>query len=313
MGLRTGFATMLLLASLTAASRAADPPAFTRVEDVIYGRKYGTALTLDVFTPRAKANGAGVIWVVSGGFVSSHDFVNAAFFRPILAHGYTVFAVVHGSQPRYTVPEILQDMHRAVRFIRHHAKDYSVDPNRIGIMGASAGGHLALMQGTAGERGWLLAQDPVERESSRVQAVACFCPATDFLNFGKPGERALGRGRLAGFRAPFDFHELDKKRNVFVPIVDEAEILKIGRAISPVYHVSKGDAPTLILHGDKDPLVPIQQSELMVAKLKEAGVEARLVVKPGALHNWPSMLADVEQFADWFDRHLAETKAAERK
>src|SRR5439155_3679752 len=86
---------------------AADESSYTRQEDVIYGRKFGTALTMDVFRPNGRANGAAVIMVVSGGFFSSHEAVNPSFIRPLLDRGYTVFAVVHGSQPRYTVPEII--------------------------------------------------------------------------------------------------------------------------------------------------------------------------------------------------------------
>ena len=126
-----------------------EEPSFSRKEDVIYGRKYGTALTMDVFTPKKDANGAAIVFVVSGGFFSSHEAINPAFALPLLGRGYTVFAVVHGSQPRYTVPEIVQDLHRAVRFIRYQAHDYGIDPDRIGIAGSSAGGHLALMMATA--------------------------------------------------------------------------------------------------------------------------------------------------------------------
>jgi BD-FAE protein len=106
----------------------------------------------------------------------------------------------------------------AVRFIRSRAEQYQIDPNRIGITGGSAGGHLSLMQGTAGTMGKPDAKDPVDRPSSRVQAVACFFPPTDFLNYGKPGENALGRGVLKNFRAPFDFQELDAATKAFVPI-----------------------------------------------------------------------------------------------
>ena len=158
-----------------------------------------------------------MIWVVSGGWFSGHEAINTGFLDELLRRGYTVFAVVHGSQPKFTIPEILQDMNRAVRFIRHHAKDYHIDPDRIGITGGSAGGHLSLMQGTAGTAGDPKAKDPVDRESSRVQAVACFFPPTDFLNYGKPGEIALGCGILKDFQAPFDFHEFDPARNAFVP------------------------------------------------------------------------------------------------
>lgn len=91
-----------------------------RTEDVIYGRKDGMVLTLDVFTPK-HSNGAGVIFAVSGGWVSAHDGINGAVFSEFLNRGYTVFAVVHGSQPRYTIPEVIKDMQRAVRFIRYNA------------------------------------------------------------------------------------------------------------------------------------------------------------------------------------------------
>jgi acetyl esterase/lipase len=289
---------------------AADPPAYDRKEDVVYGRKFGTALTMDVFTPKADANGSAVIWVVSGGWYSAHEAINTGFLDELLRRGYTVFAVVHGSQPKYTIPEILQDMHRAVRFIRHHAKDYHIDPDRIGITGGSAGGHLSLMQGTAGTPGDSNAKDPIDRESSRVQAVACFFPPTDFLNYGKPGEIALGCGILKDYKAPFDFHELDPARKAFVPITDVGKVIQIGHQISPVYHVSPDDPPTLIIHGDRDTLVPIQQAEIIVDKLKSAGVESKLAVKKGEGHGWKDWHKDMVTIADWFDGHLKGEKAS---
>src|SRR6266478_5402430 len=92
----------------------------TRTADVIYGRKFGTALTLDVFTPKKDANGAAIVLVVSGGWVSDNKTINSALFAiflgELLNRGYTVFAVVHGSQPRYTIPEAIADINRAVRY-----------------------------------------------------------------------------------------------------------------------------------------------------------------------------------------------------
>jgi acetyl esterase/lipase len=289
----------------TACSTAgADEPAFRRTEDVIYGRKFGTALTMDVFRP-AQQNGAAVIFCVSDGWFSSHDNVNTSLAGELLKRGYTVFEVVHGSQPRFTIPEVLQDMHRAVRYIRNHAADYGVDPDRIGISGASAGGHLSLMQGTAGTTGDSAAKDPVDRESSRVRAVGCFFPPTDFLNYGQPGENAIGRGVFKDFRAPFDFVEFDTGTKHFVPITDEAKIMEIGKQISPVNHVTPDDPPTLILHGDADKLVPIQQAQLIIDKLNAAGVPAELVVREGQAHGWPKLTDDMVIIADWFDKHLA--------
>ena len=209
-------AALLLVAAEPRVAPAQEGRTFTRQADVIYGRKYGTALTMDVFTPK-KANGAAAILVVSGGWSSAHEFpADSAFAGELLKRGYTVFAVFHSSQPQYTIPEIIRDVNRAVRFIRHHARDYNLDRSRFGIYGASSGGHLALMQALAGDTGDPSATDPVEKESSRVQAVACFFPPTDFLNYGKPGEVALGRGALAGLKAAFAFREFDTKTKTFI-------------------------------------------------------------------------------------------------
>src|SRR6476620_778472 len=138
----------LLVALLLVASQAppASRPEVDRKEDVIYGRKFGLAMTMDVYVPKAKQNGAGVIYAVSGGWISLKQPVAPPVYDVFLSRGYVVFAVTHGSQPRFSIPEVLEDMHRAVRFIRHNAKQYGVDPDRLGIAGGSAGGHLSLMQ-----------------------------------------------------------------------------------------------------------------------------------------------------------------------
>jgi acetyl esterase/lipase len=283
---------------------SAQMPDFTRKEDVIYARKYGTALTMDVFTPKEKQNGGAVIMAVSGGWYSSKANINVAFFGEMLKRGYVVFAVVHGSQPKFTIPEVLEDMHKATRFIRIHAKDYGFDPDRIGIMGGSAGGHLSLMQGSAFKPGDPKAKDPIERVSSKANAVGCFFPPTDFLNYGKEGEVALGDGTLKGFRAPFDFHDLGPGNTGFMAVTDPEKRKAIGKSISPVYHASKNSAPSLIIHGDADLLVPIQQAELMVAKLKEFQVPCELVTKKGGAHGWAGMDKDIVTIANWFDKQI---------
>jgi acetyl esterase/lipase len=284
--------------------RADDKPEFGRKE-VIYGRKYGVALTMDVFTPSKDANGAGIIVVVSGGWVSNHDAINTGYAKLFLDKGYTVFAVCHGCQPKFAIDEILQDMHRAVRYIHHNAKEYGVDPDRLGITGGSAGGHLSLMQGCAATDGNPKAADPVERESSRVAAVACYYPPTDFLNWGKEGTVMLGRGIPVPVLGAFDFRQLDPKTGALERITDEDKIKQIGKDISPIYHVSKTTPPTLIAHGDKDPLVPLQQSEAMMAKLKEAGVPSELIVQKGGGHDGEVVKANLPQVLAWFDKYLA--------
>jgi acetyl esterase/lipase len=276
---------------------------FTRAEDVIYGRKHGLALTMDVFAPKEKANGKGVIWCVSGGWRSSKPG-GVGLAKEFVDRGYVVFAVVHGSQPKFTIPEVLEDMHRAVRFIRHNASKYNVDPDKLGIAGGSAGGHLSLMQGTAPKLGDPKATDPVDRESSKIAAVACFFPPTDFLNYGEPGHVALGGGTLKAFRPPFDFCERDKETNKLVVIADEERRKAIGKTISPITHVTKDSAPTLIVHGDADKLVPIQQAEIIIARFKECGVQCELVVVKGGGHGGGPFNKHVETLADWFDKQL---------
>src|SRR5262249_54903082 len=191
---------------------------------------------------------------------------------------------------KYTIPEVLQDMHRAVRYIRFHAKDFAIDPDRLGISGASAGGHLSLMQGTAGDQGDSKARDPVDHTSSRVQAVACFFPPTDFLNYGGKGRYAFALdGVLANFRVAVDVREFDPKTKRLEHVTDEKKVEDLARNIPPTPHVSAADPPTLIIHGDADKLVPIEQAEAIVAKFKEVGVPAELVVKKGAGHGWSGM------------------------
>lgn len=299
---RTARLGWLILAVAWAPALAAEQ-AVRHIPDVIYGRKHGMALTMEVFQPQPRANGAAVVFVVSGGWVSHHAMIDRKFYDQFLKRGYTVFAVLHGSQPMFTIPEAVHDLHRAVRFIRHHADRYGIDPERIGVTGGSAGGHLSLMVGTGGASNDKPG-DPYDQVSSRVQAVACFFPPTDFLNYGQTGNVQLGEGELADFRAPFDFRRFDTASKRMVLITDEQERRRIGREISPVYHITAESAPTLIIHGDADLLVPIQQAELMIDGLKRAGVEAELVNRPGADHGWPTMIDDVAVLADWFDRHL---------
>ena len=285
------FAAGLLLLSLVCAPGQTNCPV-TRTEDVIYGRKFGTALTLDVLQP-TKPNGAGIVAIISGGWVSAHQNINPARYQPLLNRGYTVFAVVHGCQPKFVVTEIVQDLHRAVRFIRHNAARYGVDPQRLGVIGSSAGGHLTLTMATQGGPGNPEARDPVDRDSSAVQCAACFYPAADFLNFSQPGEDAVGIGRMAQFKGGFG------------PLCETPEgRQKLGREISPIYFVHSNMPPVLIIHGDADKLVPIYQSEIFVKRCAEMGNTAKLVPREGKGHGWAEMAGDVEVLADWFDQYL---------
>lgn len=278
-----------------------------RIAEVIYGRKHGMLLAMDVLKP-PKQNGAGVIWVASGGFISNYGMIAGDRFvrrmEPFLKRGYTVFAVLHGSMPKYEMREITADCHRAVRFIRHHAKDFGVDPNRFGISGASAGASLALLIGTKGGPGDPKAHDPVERQSSRVQAVACFFPGTDWLNFLADGVDCLEITRRRGLIDGFRFREYDPQLKEHVLITDPKRVRQILRDYSPVNWATPESAPALMIHGEKD-VMPPHHSTRMADNLKARGVPAEVIIKKGQGHGWPNMQPDMQRLADWCDRHLA--------
>jgi acetyl esterase/lipase len=276
-------------------------------KELIYGRKDGMALTMFVQSPAQASNGRGIIVVESGNWKSSYEKALRflAGSKIYTDHGYTVFTVLPGSQPRYTIPDQIADLKRAVRFIRHNAGEYDIDPDHIAIMGFSSGGHLSLSVATADDTINPRAADPVDRVSSKVQAVAVFYPPTDFLNFGRanetPNRTALV---LTGVFAAFDFKDWNDTTRSFVTITDEAKRLQIARQISPLYSVNAGDPPTLIIHGDSDILVPLQQSESIIRKFEEAGVPSKLIIKKGGGHGWKNIEVEENYFLEWFDKYL---------
>jgi acetyl esterase/lipase len=275
--------------------------------EIIYGRKDGMALTMMAQPPAIASNGKAVIWVVSAGWTSDFNYVNLfkGLTRPFSERGYTLFYVMHGSQPRYAVPDAIPDLKRAVRFIRFHAAEYGIDPDHIGISGGSAGGHLSLMIGTTGDEGDPSANDPVNRVSSSVQAVACFYPPTDLLNWKSPGDNAVIKREIKEFQAPLDFVEWNPETLHYTMVTDSVARTEIGRNISPFYFVSADDPPTFIAHGDADKLVPLYQSQKIIEKFKEFNVPCELVIKQGAGHGiWIGMTEYTEMFTDWFDKYL---------
>jgi acetyl esterase/lipase len=274
-------------------------------EDV-YGRKYGMALTLDVFLP-ATENGCGIIFVVNGGWFSSHDrmdmvHVDPGDYTPFLSNGYVVFAVVTSSQPKFIIPEQIADMHRAVRFIRYNATRYGVQPNCLGITGASSGGELALMIATQGGPGPADAKDPINRGSSAVQAAAVFFPPTDFLNWGAAGVNGVGVGSMAPLKAAFG------------PLANTPSGREtLGKEISPIYYLTSNLPPTLIIHGSADQVVPIQQSYEFIKKAGSLHVRAvKLLVRKGKGHGWGDFWKsseDIQAIVGWFNTYLPRKQA----
>lgn len=287
---------MLAILLLFSCNHKQSDAAVERKRDVIYRRKDGMAQTMDVFIP-PRRNGAAIMWILSGGYFSDSAPENAvALIKPFLDRGYTVFAVTHGSQPRYNVVEILEDVQAAAKYIRKVYRNYKIEPGKIGVYGASSGGHLALMMATVPIEGDPMAPELSEKQTFRMKAAAVIAAPSDYLNYGKSGISGLGEGPLARFKGAFDFSSMPSK-----------SVSQIGREISPINHVTADDAPTIIFHGDKDELVPLQQSQIFQERMKAAGVPCELVVKPGGGHDFRSMseyLADMERAADWFDHYM---------
>jgi len=227
--------------------------------DIVYGHKDGLALTLDRYDPAGKKNSAAVIFMVSGGWYSK--WAPPAQFRglfdPYLEKGFTVFAVRHGSSPRYGIPDAVADVRRAIRFIRFHSADDGLDANRLGVLGMSAGGHLALVLATTGDDGDPEAEESLLRVSSRVATVAAVVPPTDLRVMVWESEESLPAYR--------NFPALDLGQ-------DEAA------TYSPLLHVSKDDATALIISGTKDILVPAKHGKWIAAAFQEQGIHTKLML-----------------------------------
>ena len=280
--------------------------------EIIYGRKDGIALTMLELKPNGKSNGKAIARVVAGNWFSSYDWASSPDMLEMSKvlytdRGFTVFEVVVGSQPRYAIPDEINDVKRAVRYIRYNAKQLGIDPNHIGIEGSSAGGNLSLAVATADDKMDTASKDPVDHVSSRVQAVAVLYPPTDFLNWGGAGNNVIGARSLQlqfHVYGAFDFRKFTDSTTTYDFVTDNRARDKIGKEISPMYSVSSDDPPVFIIHGDADPTVPLQQSQTIIAKFKEAGVPNNFIIKKGAKHNFNDMLPEVKQFADWFDKYL---------
>ncbi|MGQ0636909.1 MAG: alpha/beta hydrolase family protein [Planctomycetaceae bacterium] len=263
--------------------------------DVIYGHKDGMALTIDVITP-PDANGSAVLYIQSGGWHSRwqepQHFLAAC--QPLLERGITMVLVWHGSAPRYAIPEIFGDVQRAVRFVHLHSADFGIDEQRIGLLGGSAAGHLALLLAVTGDDGDPAATDEVLRASSRVAVVVTLYPVTDIRSWVTDPPEAVRK--VPALKPPLTF---DPKR---------------AAEFSPALRVTAQAPPILLIHGAKDELVPVEHSRQMYAALQAEGVRSELVVIEDAVHGFNAQqnLQVVPRMTGWFERHLQPAVGATR-
>ena len=254
---------------------------------------------LDLYLPPAGARWPLVVAIHGGAFrMGSKDSEPAGAF---VARGFAVAAINYRLSQHAVFPAQIEDGKAAVRWLRANAAQYGYDPGRVASYGASAGGHLAAMLGTAGD---VTAFDVGENAgvSSRVQAVVDFFGPTDFLQ--------MDAHRLSPQAMVHDTPDSPESQLVGGPIRDNPE--KVARA-NPITYVTADDPPFLMVHGDADLLVPHHQSELLEATLRKAGVRVRLVTIPGGPHGGETVKQGLPLALDFLAELLGGSRPAGTK
>lgn len=273
------------------------PPATTSVEiikDIEYGRVGGRPLLLDIYIPETPVISPmpAIVWIHGGGWRGGNK--SGSRIKLLAEHGFFGISIEYRLSGEAEFPAAVEDAKCAVRWLRAHAQEYNVDPERIGVWGSSAGGHLSLMVATAdgleGNGGW-------PAYSSRVQAVCSYWGPSDFIGWYELSESGFGRDT-----APVQFIG-----------GTYSEMPQAYWLASPLYHVSADDPPLLLVHGELDPVVPYIQSEVIYEAYQDTGLEVTLVRVSGAGHGLKQMTdspisppaGEIEQMVlDFFLKHL---------
>jgi len=272
----------------------------SRVEkNVVYGMYSGLALLMDVYYPKTP-NRCGVVFVAGSGWQAPLTYDAAGlkdkasqvemWVPPLVRAGYTVFTINHRAAPRFHYPAALEDVQRAVCFIRHHARDYGIDADRIGGVAGSSGAHLVCLTAMLGAPGISGDPDPVNREPATLQCVVLRAAPIDMKQMASDAD-AEGIAYAVSFMEMF-------------PSKARANA-KIYREASPISHVSRSSPPVLLIHGDADKTVPYQQSVAMEKALRAVNAPVKLLRIPGGEHG-PDFGAEGKPHPDWPD-FLGET------
>lgn len=284
-------------------------PGVARVDrDLIYGMYSGLALLMDVYHP-AKPNGFAVIYIFGSGWSAPLDYGArplknsaeglAALAFPLVQAGYTVFAIDHRALPRFHWPAEIEDAQRAVRFIRFRAKQFGINPSRIGAVGYSSGAHLASLLGMLPGAGDSNDGDPVQQQSARVQCVIGAAMPSDLSFLAKNPQGMMVLAPLLGKAPPA------------TPAATSAILKQLDEA-SPIHYTKAGGPPTLLIHGDADELVPFEESQEFEKALAAAHVPVKLITVRGGTHQSIIQLQRDEYrslLVQWMDVHLRHAAA----
>jgi acetyl esterase/lipase len=289
--------TPLLL--ILASSQPAQAPDVAVERGVVFGMYSGLALLMDVHRPQTP-NGVAIVYVPGSGFHTPLGYdaqpitrYTAPYVPALTRAGYTVFVVNHRAAPRFRYPAAVEDVRRAVRYVRHHAARYGIAPDRIGAAGYSSGGTLASLLGVLDDERMSGDTDPVQRLSARVQCVVAGGAAFDFTKV----QTLIGLPVLGSYFGS----------TIALGYGEKGPEYKAYQEGSPQFHVDRGDAPTLLVHGDADEILPFAQAEAMERALREAGVPVKLLRMPGGTHfkpRPPGTPDDVKEMVAWFDQFL---------
>jgi acetyl esterase/lipase len=245
---------------------------------------------LDLYLPeKAEGRLPVVVWIHGGGWRGGGKENCPAV--PLAAKGYAVASINYRLSQHSLFPAQIEDCKAAIRWLRANAAKYHLDPEHIGVWGGSAGGHLVALLGTTGGVKDFEGNGGNQDQSSRVQCVVDLFGPTELTTMGELGDKPGSVvALLIGGPAP-----QNKEK---------------ARKASPLTYVGKDAAPFLIMHGDKDPLVPLRQSELLAAALKKAGVEVTLQVVKGGGHGGPGFISPENRklIEDFFAKHLVGEK-----
>jgi acetyl esterase len=255
--------TAFSLSIVSASAFAAETRTPTK-DGLVYGTADGQPLTMDYYAPKGKGVHPIVIIIHGGGYhggdaKSGSEAYVADFLAPA---GYAVFSVNYRLAPKYPYPYMVLDVQRAVRYIRYHAKEYDADPNKIALVGGSAGGFLSNMVGLLNADGDANATDPVDRVSARAQAVVSLYAQSSF--------------EFVPLNA--DVHRL------LDPLIAQKGEKEAIREASPITYVSKSDPPFLEILGDQDEYIPFSEATNLQTALQAVGVRCDIIRIPGGKH-----------------------------